>query len=64
MKSLECVNTFRVSGDVPVNSVHLIPKSSDHFLICNRTNTVVIVNLQGQVSWRQQAVAAVLILQL
>lgn len=51
LKSLESINTFRVSGDVPVNSIHLIPKSNDQFLICNRTNTVVIVNLQGQVKW-------------
>uniref|UniRef100_A0A915EGV5 WD40 repeat-containing protein SMU1 n=1 Tax=Ditylenchus dipsaci TaxID=166011 RepID=A0A915EGV5_9BILA len=49
MKSLECVNTFRVCGDVPVNSIHPIPKSNDQFLICNRTNTVVVVNIQGQI---------------
>ncbi|KAH7727523.1 WD-repeat protein [Aphelenchoides avenae] len=49
LKSCECINTFRVSGDVPVTSLHPIPKSNDQFLICNRTNTVVVVNLQGQI---------------
>lgn len=48
MKSMECINTFRICGDVPVNSIHSFPKS-DQFLICNRTNTVFIVNIQGQV---------------
>uniref|UniRef100_A0A914EHT6 WD40 repeat-containing protein SMU1 n=1 Tax=Acrobeloides nanus TaxID=290746 RepID=A0A914EHT6_9BILA len=48
MKSSECISTFRVSGDIPVNSVHPIPKSNDQFVICNRTNTVYIVNLKGQ----------------
>lgn len=49
MKSMECINTFRICGDVPVNSIHPFPKSNDQFLICNRTNTVFIVNIQGQV---------------
>ncbi|KAI1712858.1 WD domain, g-beta repeat domain-containing protein [Ditylenchus destructor] len=49
MKSLECITTFRVCGDVPVNSIHPLPKSGDQFLICNRTNTVYVVNLQGQI---------------
>lgn len=51
MKSTECLNTFRIAGDVPVNSVHPIPKSNDQFLICNRTNTIAVVNLQGQVGF-------------
>ena len=49
LKSMECMSTFRVAGDVPINGIFLIPKSADQFLICNRTNTVAICNLQGQV---------------
>ncbi|KAL3117222.1 hypothetical protein niasHT_007625 [Heterodera trifolii] len=49
LKTLECVNTFRVQQEVPVMSVHLLPKSNDQFLICNRSNTVYVCNLQGQI---------------
>lgn len=49
LKTNECVNTFRVSGDAAVNSVHLLPKFDNQFIVCNRTNTVVIVNIRGQV---------------
>jgi WD40 repeat-containing protein SMU1 len=50
LKTLECVCTFRVAGDAPVNALFpLVGKASDQFLICNRTNTVAVCNLQGQV---------------
>lgn len=49
LKTSECVNTFRVSGDTPINSVHPLPKSDNQFIVCNRTNTVVIVNIRGQI---------------
>ncbi|KAI6182567.1 WD40 repeat-containing protein SMU1-like protein [Aphelenchoides bicaudatus] len=49
LKALECVNTFRISGDIPVNCILPIPKSNDQFVICNRTNTISIINLQGQI---------------
>ena len=49
MKTLECMSTFRVGGDAPINSLFLLPKSGDQFLICNRSNTIAICNLQGQV---------------
>jgi len=60
VKSTECQNTFRVSvpgaGSIistPVISVHLVPKSNmtdqQLFVVCNKTNTVHVVNIQGQV---------------
>lgn len=48
LKTMDCVTTFRVAGDVPLNSVHPIPKT-DQFVVCNRSNTIYIVNIQGQV---------------
>lgn len=61
VKSTECQNTFRVTvpgaGSIistPVISVHLVPKSNmtdqQLFVVCNKTNTVHVVNIQGQVS--------------
>lgn len=49
LKTCECVNTVRVAGDIVMNSVNPIPKSDNQFIICNRSNTIVIVNIRGQV---------------
>ena len=55
-KSTECQNTFRVSAgailNIPVNSIHLVPKTGENqlFVVCNRTSTIHVVNIQGQVS--------------
>ncbi|OZC07748.1 WD domain, G-beta repeat protein [Onchocerca flexuosa] len=49
LKTCECVNTVRVASDVVVNSVNPIPKSDNQFIICNRSNTIVIVNIRGQI---------------
>jgi WD40 repeat-containing protein SMU1 len=54
VKSTECISTFKALGgkstnDVAVNSLHFMPKTTDQFVVCNKSNSVSIMNMQGQV---------------
>ncbi|XP_015786777.1 WD40 repeat-containing protein SMU1 [Tetranychus urticae] len=56
LKTTECISTFKaatLSGslnlDVTVNSVAIIPQNPDNYLVCNRSNTLAIMNNQGQI---------------
>ncbi|XP_033822962.1 WD40 repeat-containing protein SMU1-like [Periophthalmus magnuspinnatus] len=48
-KTCDCVHTYKsLTSEVPVNNVIPLPQKPDEFVICNHSNTVVIMNLRGQ----------------
>ncbi|XP_072955001.1 suppressor of mec-8 and unc-52 protein homolog 1 isoform X1 [Typha angustifolia] len=53
-KTTDCLQTFKPppplrGGDASVNSVHLFPKNTEHIIVCNKTSSIYIMTLQGQV---------------
>ena len=54
MKSGECLHTFQggiggSSAGIRINSVHSLPRNVDQFALCNKSSTLFIMNMQGQV---------------
>lgn len=53
-KSCECVQAFRPpqagTGELAVNNVHLFPQNLDQLVVSNRSSTVFIMTMQGQVT--------------
>lgn len=50
-KTTECLNTFACAtstSEVAIHSLHVFPKNTDTFLVCNKSNTLSIMNIQGQ----------------
>ncbi|KAL5727716.1 Serine/threonine-protein kinase smu1 [Ranunculus cassubicifolius] len=53
-KTTDCLHTFKPppplrGGDASVNSVHVSPKNPDHIIVCNKTSSIYLMTLQGQV---------------
>ncbi|KAF7217904.1 WD40 repeat-containing protein SMU1 [Nothobranchius furzeri] len=51
MKSCQCIHTFgcpSLTSDVTINNVMALPQNPEHFVVCNHSNTLVIMSLHGQ----------------
>ncbi|XP_033479262.1 WD40 repeat-containing protein SMU1-like [Epinephelus fuscoguttatus] len=50
-KSCECIHTLKSlsqTSEVPVNNVIPLPQNPEQFVICNHSDTVVVMNMHGQ----------------
>lgn len=54
LKTSEVVSSFASTAagpriaDLSVNGLHLVPKTTDQFLVCNRSSSLAIMNMAGQ----------------
>uniref|UniRef100_A0A6B2L237 WD40 repeat-containing protein SMU1 n=1 Tax=Arcella intermedia TaxID=1963864 RepID=A0A6B2L237_9EUKA len=51
-KTTECLQTFQpgnLVNEVAIRSVSIMPRNQEQLVVCNRSNTISIMNLQGQV---------------
>eukprot|EP01121_Diplochlamys_sp_Union-15-3_P001863 TRINITY_DN11617_c0_g1_i1.p1 TRINITY_DN11617_c0_g1~~TRINITY_DN11617_c0_g1_i1.p1 ORF type:complete len:489 (+),score=92.88 TRINITY_DN11617_c0_g1_i1:140-1468(+) len=51
-KTTECIQTFspaNVALDTTINQIVLMPRNVEQLVVCNRSNTLYIMNLNGQV---------------
>ncbi|XP_056264741.1 WD40 repeat-containing protein SMU1-like [Pseudoliparis swirei] len=49
--SCQCIHTFKSlsrASDDPVNNVIPLPQNQEHFVICNHSSTVVVMDMNGQ----------------
>lgn len=56
LKTTECISVYKTQSvgglnslELTVNTIKLNPQNLDQFLVCNRSNTLYIMNMQGQV---------------
>ncbi|EFJ30597.1 hypothetical protein SELMODRAFT_409107 [Selaginella moellendorffii] len=54
MRTTDCLQTLKPppplrGGDAAINSVHLLPKSPEHIVVCSRSSSIYVMTLQGQV---------------
>eukprot|EP00002_Diphylleia_rotans_P015914 TRINITY_DN3081_c0_g2_i1.p1 TRINITY_DN3081_c0_g2~~TRINITY_DN3081_c0_g2_i1.p1 ORF type:complete len:511 (+),score=109.74 TRINITY_DN3081_c0_g2_i1:69-1601(+) len=53
-KTTECLTTVKppqpnASSELTINSVTLLPRTQEQLVICNRSNTIHVMNFQGQI---------------
>jgi WD40 repeat-containing protein SMU1 len=54
VRTCECLTTMRLPKnlngfEVPINDIQFLPPSFDQIVVCNRSNTIYIMNIQGLV---------------
>lgn len=51
IKTTECMSTLKPIGanDKPVLNLHFLSKTTDQFVVCDKSNTLCVMNMQGQI---------------